>query len=127
MDFYQNELKVQIPKFWLDRSTEYFTTLMPLEITKFIMNIIFWKTNWDFGADARGIAEISNLSLGIEPQRRKSLKKSIYQASMLFCAIKTLGWTVSLLEFSVVPVQLWWSNWFLVGVRPKNIYYDGIS
>jgi hypothetical protein len=39
------------------------------------MNIIFWKTNWDFGADARGIAKISNLNHGIEPQRRKSLKK----------------------------------------------------
>jgi hypothetical protein len=48
---------------------------MPLELTKFIMNIISWKTNWDFGADAQGIAEVSNLSLGIKPQRRESLKK----------------------------------------------------
>jgi hypothetical protein len=62
------------------------------------MNIIFWKTNWDFGADGRGIVDISNLSHGIEPQR---------------------------IEFSVGPavgVRLWWSNWFLVGVHPKNIY-----
>jgi hypothetical protein len=53
---------------------------MPLKLTKFIMNIIFWKTNGDFGVDARharGIAEISNLSLGTKPQRRKSLKISI--------------------------------------------------
>jgi hypothetical protein len=44
---------------------------------------------------------------------------------MIFSAIKTLGWTVALLEFSVglaVGVRLWWSNWFLVGVHPENIY-----
>jgi hypothetical protein len=40
---------------------------MPLEVNKFIMNIIFWKTNWGFGADALVIADISTLSLGIEP------------------------------------------------------------
>jgi hypothetical protein len=67
------------------------------------MNIIFWKTNWDFGADARSIAEISNLSFGIKPQHRKSLKKSIYQAYMIFSSIKTLGWTVPLLNLSVGP------------------------
>jgi hypothetical protein len=93
---------------------------MPLELNKLIMNIIFWKTNWDFGADARGIAEITNLSLGNRYQ-----KKSIYQASMIFSAIKTFGWTVQRLEFSVRPavgVRVRWSNWFLVGVHPKNIY-----
>jgi hypothetical protein len=44
---------------------------------------------------------------------------------MIFSAIKIFGWTVPLLEFSVGPavgVRLWWSNWFLVGVQPKNIY-----
>jgi hypothetical protein len=47
---------------------------------------------------------------------------------MIYSAIKTLGWTVPLLKFSVGPavgVKLWWSNWFLVGVRPKNIYCVG--
>jgi hypothetical protein len=44
---------------------------------------------------------------------------------MIFSAIKIFGWTVPLLEFSAGPavgVRLWWSNWFLVGVHPKNIY-----
>jgi hypothetical protein len=99
---------------------------MPLKLTKFILNIICWQTNWDFGADARGIAEISNLNLGIKPQRRKSLKNiSIYQASMIFSAIKIFGWTVQLLEFSVGPavgVRVRWSNRVLVGVHPKNIH-----
>jgi hypothetical protein len=44
---------------------------------------------------------------------------------MIFSAIKTFGWTVQLLEFSVRPavgVRVRWSNWFLVGVHSKNIY-----
>jgi hypothetical protein len=88
---------------FLQKRIEYFTTLMPLELTEFIMNIIFWKTTCNYGADARGIANISNLSLGIMAPAAEILKKIFGPA---------------------VGVQLWWSNWFLVGVHPKKIYCE---
>jgi hypothetical protein len=94
---------------------------MPLELTKLIMNIIFWKINWDFGADARVI--YFHFQSWNRAQRRKSLKKlSIYQASWFFCYQKLrmdrptswiFSWTIS-------RVQLWWSNWSLV--HPKKMY-----
>jgi hypothetical protein len=90
MDFFRNELKVQFPKFWLDNSTEYFTKPMPLELTKYIMDIIFWKINWDFGADARVIADISTLSLGSPAP--EFVKKIIDLLGFHdFYAIKTFG------------------------------------
>jgi hypothetical protein len=75
-----------------------------------LKKIINLSIIWGFGADARGIAEFSNMSLGIEPQRRKSLKKIDLPGFHDFSAIKTFGWTVQLLEFAVGPavgVRLW--------------------